>query len=140
RLPGLGAYLQTAAGAGDLRAVLAGVGTLVVVIVLLDQLVWRPVLAWADRFKVEMSASEQAPRSWFLDALRGSWLAGKVSGGARRGLLDRLDAALSKSAAGEAPGEAPPSGATVGAGRSRRVHWALGIVAALVLLAVSYGA
>src|ERR1700726_672161 len=53
RLPGLGSYLQTAASAGDMTSVLSGVITMIAVIVLLDQLVWRPVIAWAEKFKVE---------------------------------------------------------------------------------------
>src|SRR5436189_3833825 len=64
RLPGLGADLQVAASRGDLRAVLLGLCTLVLVIVLLDQVVWRPVLAWADKFKLEMTAGEDPPESW----------------------------------------------------------------------------
>src|SRR5215467_8081126 len=43
RLPGLGSYLQTAASAGNLSAILWGLATMVTVIVLTDQLVWRPV-------------------------------------------------------------------------------------------------
>src|ERR1700690_2655097 len=53
RLPGLGSYLQTAASAGDTRSILWGVGVMVAVIVLLDQLIWRPVIAWSEKFKVE---------------------------------------------------------------------------------------
>ena len=74
RLPGLGSYLQAAANAGDTTAILLGLGTLVLVIVLLDQLVWRPLLVWADRFKVEMSAGDAPPSSWFYDILNRSWL------------------------------------------------------------------
>ncbi len=74
RLPGLGAYLQVAANRGDLRAVLFGVGTLVLTIVLLDQLGWRPILAWADRFRLDMVAGEEPPRSWFLDLLSRSFI------------------------------------------------------------------
>ncbi len=74
RLPGIGAYLQTAANAGNLRAVAAGVGTLVLTIILLDQLIWRPILAWAEKFKVEMVTGEQPPESWLLNALSRSWL------------------------------------------------------------------
>ncbi|HEX4962874.1 MAG TPA: ABC transporter permease subunit [Thermoanaerobaculia bacterium] len=75
RLPGLGAYLQTAADANDLRAVAAGVLTLVLTIVLLDQLLWRPILAWADKFKVEMVSSDAPPlRSWFFGVLNRSHL------------------------------------------------------------------
>jgi NitT/TauT family transport system permease protein len=74
RLPGLGSYLQAASNAGDTTAIILGLGTLILVIVLLDQLVWRPLLVWADRFKVEMSTSENPPTSWFYDVLSRSWL------------------------------------------------------------------
>ncbi len=57
RLPGLGSYLQTAASAGDTRSILLGVATMIAVIVLLDQLVWRPVIAWAEKFKIEQVES-----------------------------------------------------------------------------------
>ncbi len=72
RLPGLGSYLQTAASSGDTRSILWGVGTMIAVIVLLDQFVWRPVIAWAEKFKVEQVESTNAPRSWVLDWLRHS--------------------------------------------------------------------
>ena len=74
RLPGLGSYLQTAASAGDTQAILWGVGTMIAVIVLLDQIVWRPVIAWAEKFKVEQVESTDAPQSWFRDLLQGSRL------------------------------------------------------------------
>src|SRR5579872_2683756 len=72
RLPGLGSYLQTAASAGDTRSILWGVGTMIAVIVLLDQFVWRPVIAWAEKFKVEQVESTDAPRSWVLHLLQHS--------------------------------------------------------------------
>jgi NitT/TauT family transport system permease protein len=72
RLPGLGSYLQTAASEGDTRSILWGVGTMIAVIVLLDQFVWRPVIAWAEKFKVEQVESTNAPRSWVLDWIRRS--------------------------------------------------------------------
>ena len=70
RLPGLGSYLQTAASAGDTQAILWGVGTMIAVIVLLDQIVWRPVIAWAEKFKMEQVESTDAPQSWFLDLIQ----------------------------------------------------------------------
>src|SRR5579859_5593948 len=73
-LPGLGSYLQTAANAGDLGALLLGLATLIAVIVLLDQLLWRPLIAWADRFKLEQTASGEPPRSGVLRVLRRSAL------------------------------------------------------------------
>jgi NitT/TauT family transport system permease protein len=72
RLPGLGSYLQTAASAGDTRSILWGIATMVAVIVLLDQIVWRPVIAWAEKFKVEQVESTDVPRSWVLDLFRHS--------------------------------------------------------------------
>src|SRR5579871_4199900 len=57
RLPGLGSYLQTAASAGDTSSMIWGVATMIAVIVLLDQFVWRPVIAWAEKFKVEQVES-----------------------------------------------------------------------------------
>ena len=72
RLPGLGSYLQTAASAGDTRSILWGVGTMIAVIVLLDQFVWRPVIAWAEKFKVEQVESTDVPHSWVLDLLQHS--------------------------------------------------------------------
>jgi NitT/TauT family transport system permease protein len=76
RLPGLGAYLQQAANAGNVAAILWGAGVLVALIVALDQLVWRPLLAWSDRFKLETIESEGQTASWFYDAIRGSRLLG----------------------------------------------------------------
>jgi NitT/TauT family transport system permease protein len=72
RLPGLGSYLQTAASAGDTASMFWGVATMVLLIVLLDQFVWRPVIAWAEKFKVEQVESTDAPRSWVLNLVRHS--------------------------------------------------------------------
>ncbi len=74
QLPGLGSYLQKAANTGNLGALGLGLATLIILIVLLDQLLWRPLLAWADRFKIEQTASGQAPTSAVLLALRRSAL------------------------------------------------------------------
>jgi len=60
RLPGLGSFLQTAASHGNTRAILWGLAAMVTVIVLLDQLIWRPVIAWADKFKFEQVESARA--------------------------------------------------------------------------------
>ena len=72
RLPGLGSYLQAAANDGDTRSILLGILTMVAVIVLIDQLVWRPVIAWAEKFKMEQVESADVPTSWVLDFLQRS--------------------------------------------------------------------
>src|SRR5271170_914643 len=72
RLPGLGSYLQTAANAGNTRAIWWGMGVMIGIIVVIDQLMWRPVIAWAEKFKFEQVESTDAPRSAVLDLLRSS--------------------------------------------------------------------
>ena len=63
RLPGLGSFLQTAASSGNTRSMLWGLATMVAVIVAMDQLIWRPVIAWADKFKFEQVESGTAQSS-----------------------------------------------------------------------------
>jgi NitT/TauT family transport system permease protein len=72
RLPGLGAYLQEAANRGNYEAIAWGLGALILTIVTLDQLVWRPLLAWSERFTLSLTESPNPPTSWFYNALRNS--------------------------------------------------------------------
>ncbi|HXC00496.1 MAG TPA: ABC transporter permease subunit [Terriglobales bacterium] len=72
RLPGLGSYLQNAADNGDTRSIFLGILTMIAVIVLIDQFVWRPVIAWAEKFKMEQVESTSVPTSWVLDFLQRS--------------------------------------------------------------------
>jgi len=90
RLPGLGSYLQTAASAGDMTSILWGVVTMVAVIVLLDQFIWRPVIAWAEKFKVEQVESSDSSRSWVLDLVRHSTGLAKLRQKTLRPLSERL--------------------------------------------------
>ena len=90
RLPGLGSYLQTAASAGDTQAILWGITAMVAVIVLLDQFVWRPVIAWAEKFKVEQVESTDIPSSWFLYLLRESRAMAQLRKKALRPIRERL--------------------------------------------------
>jgi NitT/TauT family transport system permease protein len=72
RLPGLGSYLQTAASTGDSHAMLWGSVTMILIIVATDQLVWRPVIAWADKFKFEQGESSSRKSSPILYMLQNS--------------------------------------------------------------------
>lgn len=96
RLPGLGSYLAAAADAGDTRALVLGLATLIAVIVLLDQLLWRPLVAWSDRFKLEQSGGD-APQSRLLNALSGSAMLEWVSTRVTRPLTRTLDRKLGSS-------------------------------------------
>ena len=71
-LPGLGSYVALAIAAEDLRALGLAILTMGIVIILVDQLFWRPLVAWADKFKLERSSSADAPQSWMLDIIRAS--------------------------------------------------------------------
>jgi NitT/TauT family transport system permease protein len=95
RLPGLGSYLQVAAGSGDTRGILWGMAVMITVIVLLDQLVWRPVIAWADKFKFE-SVEGAAPRSFVLTLLRRSGFLAAVHRHAAKPVQERLMRALAR--------------------------------------------
>jgi NitT/TauT family transport system permease protein len=70
RLPGLGSFLQTAASSGNTRAMLWGLATMVAVIVLMDALIWRPVIAWADKFKFEQVESSSTAQNSLLSFIR----------------------------------------------------------------------
>jgi NitT/TauT family transport system permease protein len=72
RLPGLGSYLQVAASNGNTKAMIWGLVTMIAIIVAIDQLVWRPIIAWADKFKFEQVESSRRPTSPVLHLLRNS--------------------------------------------------------------------
>ena len=78
RLPGLGSYLQTAANNGDTSAMIEGIVTMMVIIVLTDQLVWRPLIAWSDKFKFENTDSGNRVSSPILHILRTSNVLGFI--------------------------------------------------------------
>jgi NitT/TauT family transport system permease protein len=68
-LPGIGSYVAAAVAAQDLAALGWAIATMVVVILVVDQLFWRPLVAWSDRFRLEQSSSGDAPQSWVYDLL-----------------------------------------------------------------------
>jgi NitT/TauT family transport system permease protein len=72
QLPGLGSYIQTATYNGDVRALLAGIFTVILIVVATDQLVWRPLIAWSDKFKFEQVESADRVTSPILELIRRS--------------------------------------------------------------------
>ncbi len=69
-VPGIGSYIARAIAAKDLGAIGWAIGAMIVIILLYDTLMFRPIVAWADKFKFEMTASGEAPRSAVLNYLR----------------------------------------------------------------------
>ncbi|WP_243712434.1 ABC transporter permease, partial [Burkholderia pyrrocinia] len=78
-LPGVGSYVARAIEQRDLHAVGYAILAMTVAIVLYDQLLFRPMVAWADKFRFEQTASRSAPHSWVLDLLRRSSLIRQAS-------------------------------------------------------------
>lgn len=74
-LPGIGSYLQVAANEGNMKALFWGIISLIIVIILLDQLIWKPLNVWADKFKMELTQTE-VPHSALLTLLRRSAIIG----------------------------------------------------------------
>jgi NitT/TauT family transport system permease protein len=83
RLPGLGSYMSAAVSRGHVPAMFWAVFAMVGMIILLDQLLWRPVVVWAQKFRVEEGGSQEEATSWFLDWLRRSriiaWLGARLA-------------------------------------------------------------
>jgi NitT/TauT family transport system permease protein len=129
-LPGLGSYLAEAANKGSTTAIVWGLGTLVTVIVALDQLVWRPLIAWSERFKMELSEAQDVPTSWALNVLRDS------------AVLPRVAAGLHAAAARVRPWRAPdrPAGAAPEPRLRAAAPWLRWGAAALALAAIAAGA
>ena len=75
KLPGIGSYIAVAIEARDLGAIAWAIGAMLTGILLYDQLFFRPLLAWADKFRFEESQGDTAQRSWLLDwGRRSRWL------------------------------------------------------------------
>ncbi|MGA2414109.1 MAG: ABC transporter permease subunit [Candidatus Sulfotelmatobacter sp.] len=129
RLPGLGSYLQTAASAGDTASILWGIATMVAVIVLLDQFIWRPVIAWAEKFKVEQIESTDTPRSWVLNLVQHSAGLAKLRQKTLQPLSENLLLYFANKPTQEAPQHDEPA-----AWR----EWLLRMVAVLALLGIGY--
>jgi NitT/TauT family transport system permease protein len=72
RLPGIGSYMNEAILQDDVPAMVAAVIAMVLMIVFVDQVVWRPLVAWSQRFKVEEVTTSSEPSSWVLSLIRRS--------------------------------------------------------------------
>lgn len=75
KLPGIGSYIDLANSKSDYGAIVAAVVTMAIVILAYDQLLFRPMVAFAGRFRVELVANQEEERSWAADAFRRTrWL------------------------------------------------------------------
>ncbi len=107
-LPGVGSYIAAAIAARDLHAIFWAIGAMLVVILVYDQLMFRPLVAWADRFRIDDSQDEDPPESWALSVFQHSKLVDAAL--APFGALANWTLRLKSRAA---PDQAPPSPRTV---------------------------
>jgi NitT/TauT family transport system permease protein len=105
RLPGIGSYMAVAIEKGDQKAMLWAIVAMSTMIVAVDQLLWKPLVAWSQRFRLEDLASSDKPKSWVLDLVRRSPLVRRLSLQRRRLVRQRAPEPRP-----EAPAAAPASG------------------------------
>jgi len=99
RLPGLGSYMSFAQEKDDYAAMAYGVFAMILMIVLLDQFFWRPVVVWAQRFRVEEGGYQETMHSWFLEWLQRSKLVGAMTRTVRN-LFSRKESPVARAPAG----------------------------------------
>ncbi len=95
RLPGLGSYLQTAASAGSMGAICWGLAAMIAIIVLIDLAIWRPLIAWSDKFKFEQVETMAQGDNPVLKLLRASRIAAAL-GAALRGVSEWFEVRFAK--------------------------------------------
>ena len=78
-LPGVGSYIALAIEHRDLVAVGYAIVTMLIVILIYDQVLFRPLVAWADRFRFEQEPGMSPPQSWVLNVLRRSRLVDRLT-------------------------------------------------------------
>jgi NitT/TauT family transport system permease protein len=72
RLPGIGAYMSVAVEKGDARAIVAAILVMGLMIVGIDQLIWRPAVVWAEKFRIEETSGAPPSKSTVLLWIRRS--------------------------------------------------------------------
>jgi NitT/TauT family transport system permease protein len=78
-LPGVGSYIALAIEQQNLHAVMWAIFTMLVVILIYDQILFRPLVAWADRFRFEQEPGLIVPQSWMLNVLRRSRIVDRLT-------------------------------------------------------------
>src|SRR3984957_2648889 len=78
-LPGVGSYIALAIEQKNLTAVCWAIATMLVVILIYDQILFRPLVAWADRFRFEQEPGGVPPQSWVFDVLRRSRIVDRLT-------------------------------------------------------------
>ncbi len=122
-LPGIGSYIALAIERRNLAAVCWAIGTMLVVILIYDQVLFRPLVAWADRFRFEQEPGAPPPQSWVFDVLR------------RSRIIERLTqpvAGLWRLSLRRQKNDKAPAGAL-----AKRAGWSLALLSAAVVFVLA---
>ncbi len=90
RLPGIGSYMSVAIMEGNVPAMVYAIIAMTLMIVAVDQIIWRPATVWAQKFKMEETGSEDVPRSFILEVMRKSRLLPILRSTARKMIRPRV--------------------------------------------------
>lgn len=138
-LPGIGSYLQVAANQGNYKALAWGIAALILVIVLLDQLIWKPLNVWADKFKMELTQTE-VPHSKLLTLLRRSAVVGfleeKIFKKIRLLFGEKLDRLINKRKKKVAKREESANSTNLGL----IIKWIIRIIAIVIFIYLAFSA
>ncbi len=125
QLPGLGSYIQAATNEGNMSALLVGIVTVIVIVVATDQLIWRPLIAWSDKFKFEQVESAEQVKSPILELLRRSRILQSLPGR----ILNRVEEPVYRHLARSEECRVMKPIDDVGRGRVSPFLWAVAVVA-----------
>jgi NitT/TauT family transport system permease protein len=128
RLPGIGSYMTVAVEEGHVGAMCWAMLAMMLMIVALDQLLWRPVVVWAQKFRVEEGGEQPIMSSWVLNWFRRSRL---IAAAGRLIHRERSKSTLSRRLPKVSFDPAPVE---------RKGRWLSLAVFALLLLTLGYGA
>jgi len=133
RVPGIGSYMSVAIEQGDVRAQVFGVIAMGVIIVVVDRLVWWPLVVWSRRFKLDdFAGATVAPSAFQL------WLSRSRVAGIAAGLMEKLRRRfLTLPERPADAGVAPLPAAAAGPGASR---WVYRVFVTLLLVGLAWGA
>jgi NitT/TauT family transport system permease protein len=84
RLPGIGSYMSQAIEDGNVKAEIGAVVAMMLMIILVDQVFWRPIVVWSQRFKLEDTAAADVPHSWVANMFKHSRMLNVLSKFVRR--------------------------------------------------------
>jgi NitT/TauT family transport system permease protein len=137
RLPGIGSYMNEAINRGNTPAMIAAIFAMIVMIVVVDQLFWRPIVVWCQKYKLEDLSDADKPQSWVLNLLEQSrlfnWVLHRLS---RR----RRSVAVLAGASDETGQTGARDGAGMTAGRANWLKRAAAAGRWIVLAALLVGA